>query len=415
MARNSDEVWETLFSDLPIIERVNKNHYFDITAAQIKKLSGGGEARLLTKFDFREQMPSVMRKEGVAILAINNGTYRIARFNPFIDLEPISSVKPVSISFPDNIITLNPKKLAHESATLDAALLSGIMTQTFGETVALTIRGRTRSPNFTFSLNDVEFPISGVQIEVDGGYEGDTTVNLVEAKIGSRSNINVRQLIYPQLAWEQNIGKRKTVKTLVCFYQEPILRFIPISYENGICKAEHTNEKAFILEPEAKLNLYSINVKVDGAFPVLGVPFPQANRFETVLAMFSIVASGVEMTKEELAQGFDINPDPRHVDYYFNAMRWIGLVEIKNGTIRLTDEGQRITTMAHAARIKRLAEIIFSEPIVNFVLHHRTSEVPDALFERWKIGSSTKGRRLDTVRSWINYFETFSNQESIFV
>jgi hypothetical protein len=415
MARNSDDVWELIFSKLPIIEHVNKNHYFDITAIQIKKLSGGGEARLLTKFDFREQMPSVMKNEGVAILAINNGNYRIARFNPFIDLEPIPSVKPVSISFPDNIITLNPKKLTNESATLDAALLSGIMSQTFGETVALTIRGRTRSPNFTFSLNDVAFPISGVQIEVDGGYEGDTTVNLVEAKIGSRSNINVRQLIYPQLVWEQYIGKQKTVRSFICFYQEPILRFIPISYENGICKAEHTKEKAFILEPEAKLNLYSIKVKADGKFPVLGVPFPQANRFETVLAMFSVVANGVEITKEELAQGFDINPEPRHVDYYFNAMRWIGLVEIENGIIRLTDEGQRITTMAHAARIKRLAEIIFSEPIFNYVLHHRASEVSDDLFERWNIGKSTKDRRLDTVRAWIGYFETFSNQENLFV
>jgi hypothetical protein len=202
---------------------------------------------------------------------------------------------------------------------------------------------------------------------------------------------------------------RQAVKTFVCFYQEPILRFIPISYENGICKTEHTKEKAFILEPEAKLNLYTIKVKADGEFPVLGVPFPQANRFETVLAMFSVVANGVEMTKEELAQGFDINPDPRHVDYYFNAMRWIGLVEIENGIIRLTDEGQRITTMAHAARIKRLAEIVFSEPIFNYVLHHRASEVSDDLFERWNIGKSTKDRRLDTVRAWIGYFETFSN------
>lgn len=404
MARNHEE-WDKIFAGLPIIQRVKEMGYFDITATQIKKFSGGGEARLLAKIDFREQLPSVMKKEDLAILAITNGTYRIGRFNPFIEIAPVATAKPVGFSFPGNIITLNPQKLAHESAALDAALLSGILAQVFGEDVALTIRGRSRSPDFVFPLDGVEFPISGVQIEVDGGYEGATTVNLVEAKVGSRNNLNVRQLIYPQLAWERAIGKRKTVRTFICFYQEPILRFIPVVYDNGICRADHANELAFILEPEAKLNLASINVWIDAPFPVLGVPFPQANRFETVLAMFSVVASGAEMRKEELALGFDIDPHPRHVDYYFNAMRWIGLVEINDGIIRLTDEGRRITAMSHAERMRRLAEIIFCEPIFNYVLHHRTDDVPDALFERWKFGESTKHRRLDTVRAWIAYFE----------
>lgn len=412
MARKHDS-WEEIFSELPIIERVNTDGYFDITATQIKKFSGGGEARLLAKIDFREHLPSVMKDEDLAILAINNGTYRIGRFDPFIEIEPVSAATPISFSFPGNIITLNPQKLAHESAALDAALLSGILKQVFGEDVSLTIRGRSRSPDFAFPLNGVVFPISGVQIEVDGGYEGATTVNLVEAKVGSRNNLNVRQLIYPQLAWEQTIGKRKAVRTFICFYQEPILRFIPVVYDNGMCRADHANERAFILEPEARLNLASIKVQADALFPVLGVPLPQANRFETVLAMFSVVASGAEMTKEELALGFDIDPHPRHVDYYFNAMRWIGLVEINDGIIRLTDEGRRIAAMSHAERMRRLAEIIFSEPIFNYVLHHRTNEVPDALFERWKCGESTKRRRLDTVRAWIGYFETFSKQEAL--
>lgn len=413
MARNHDG-WNEIFSELPIVEHVNATGYFDITATQIKKFSGGGEARLMAKIDFREHIPSVMGKENLAILAITNGVYRIGRFNPFIEIEPTSTVTPVSFSFPGNIITLNPQKLAHESAALDAALVSGILTEVFGEGVALTIRGRSRSPNFVFPLDGIEFPISGVQIEVDGGYEGATTVNLVEAKVGPRNNLSVRQLIYPQLAWERIISQRKTIRTFICFYQEPILRFIPVVYENGVCKANHGNELAFILEPEAKLDISAIKVNPNAPLPVLGVPFPQSDRFETVLAMFSVAANGAELTKEELALGFDIDPDPRHVDYYFNAMRWIGLVEIGAGIIRLTDEGRRINAMPHAERMRRLAEIIFSEPIFNFVLHHRTDEVPTALFERWGCGSeTTRHRRLQTVRAWIKHFESFSRQEML--
>lgn len=410
MALNYDG-WEEIFSKLPVVERVNATGYFDITAAQIKDISKR-EPRLMAKFDFREHLPPVMKSENLAILAIANGTYRIGRFNPYIDIEPVSNVVPVSIMFPSNIITLNPQTLAHESAALDAALVSGLLTQVFGEKVVLTIRGRSRNAPFNFTLNNIPFPVSGVQIEVDGGYEGETTVNLVEAKVGSRNNLNVRQLIYPQLAWQQIIGRRKTVRTFICFYQEPVLRFIPVVYENGVCKAIHANELAFILEPEAKLNLGAIKANPDAPLPVLGVPFPQVDRFETVLAMFNIVVREEEISKELLLLDFDIVP--RQINYYSDAMKWMGLVEVKNGIIRLTTEGRAIATLSHAEKLKRLAEIIFSEPIFNHALRNRAIDPPAQLFERWGCDSeTTRHRRLQTVRAWIKYFETFAKQEML--
>lgn len=410
MARNHDG-WDEIFSELPIVESINTIGHFDITADQIKAISKR-EPRLMAKIDFREHLPPVMEAEQLAILAIANGIYRIGRFNPFIKIEPTITAKPISVPFPANIITLNPQKLAHESAALDAALLSGILAQVFGEDVALTIRGRSRSPDFVFPLGGIQFPISGVQIEVDGGYEGATTVNLVEAKVGSRNNLNVRQLIYPQLAWEQVIGRKKSVRTFICFYQEPILRFIPVAYENGICRADHSKEVTFILEPEAKLDLVAIQAKPDAPVPVLGVPFPQADRFETVLAMFSIVVREEEIAKELLLLDFDI--DPRQIDYYSNAMRWMGLVEVKKGVIRLTADGRAIAALPHAEKIKRMAEVIFSEPIFNHVLRHGMGDVPAALFERWGCDSeSTRHRRLQTVKAWVSYFEALAKQDTL--
>lgn len=410
MALNHDG-WDEIFHELPIVERVNTVGYFDITADQIKAISRR-EPRLMAKIDFREHLPGVMEKEKLAILAITNGKYRIARFDPFIQIESVSPVTPVSIPFPANIITLNPQKLAHEAAALDAAALSGILTQVFGEEVSLTIRGRSRSPNFNFFLNGIEFPVSGVQIEVDGGYEGPTSVNLVEAKVGSRNNLNVRQLIYPQLAWEQAIGHRKSVRSFICFYQEPVLRFIPIVYEGGQCSADHSHEIAFIIEPEAELDLQEIAVNPNADTPVLGVPFPQADRFETVLAMFSIVVREEEIAKEQLLQDFDV--DPRQIDYYSNAMRWMGLVEMEQGVVRLSQAGREMANLPHAEKIRRMAEVIFREPIFHHVLRHGTANVPPELFKRWHCESeSTRNRRLQTVKAWINYFEAFTNQRSI--
>lgn len=409
MALNHDG-WGEIFSVLKIVERVDAKGYFDITADQIKKISGR-EPRLMAKIDFREHIPPVMHKQGMAILAIANGTYRIGRFDPFIDIEPVSIATPSSFAFPGNIITLNPQKLAHESAALDAALVSGILHEVFGEDVALTIRGRSRSPDFVFPLNGIDFPISGVQIEVDGGYEGATTINLVEAKVGPRDNLSVRQLIYPQLAWESAIGKRKTVKTFICFYQEPILRFIPVIYEGGLCKADHSNELAFVLEPIAKLNLGAIKASPNATYPLLSVPFPQADNFDTVLAMFNIVVNEEEISKDSLLLEFDLTM--RQITYYSDALKWMGLVDIKQAIVSITPEGRAIAALSHAEKMKRLAEIIFCEPIYNHVLHKRNSEVPASLFERWNIGGTTPERRLKTVHSWVNYFEAFSKQEAL--
>ncbi len=409
MALNHDG-WNDIFSSLKIVERVDAKGYFDITADQIKKYSGR-EPRLMAKIDFREHIPPVMHKQGMAILAIANGTYRIGRFDPFIDIEPVSIATPSSFAFPGNIITLNPQKLAHESAALDAALVSGILHEVFGEDVALTIRGRSRSPDFVFPLNGIDFPVSGVQIEVDGGYEGATTINLVEAKVGPRDNLSVRQLIYPQLAWESTIGKRKAVKTFICFYQEPILRFIPVVYEKGVCRADHSNELAFILEPIAKLNLGAIKADPNAAYPLLGVPFPQADNFDTVLAMFNIVVNEEEISKDSLLLEFDLTM--RQITYYSDVLKWMGLVDIKQAIVSITPEGQAIAALSHAEKMKRLAEIIFCEPIFNHVLHKRNSEVPASLFERWNIGGTTPERRLKTVHAWVNYFEAFSKQEAL--
>lgn len=408
MAKNSDG-WDAIFGTLPIVEQVDSQGYFDISADQIKAISGR-EPRLMTKIDFREHLPPVMAQEGMAILAISNGRYRIGRFDPFIPLQGMPRIEPERVAFPSGIVTFSIQQLAHESTALDAALLSGILKQVFGEDVALTIRGRTRSPDMHFSWNGIDFPVSGVQVEVDGGYEGAQTVNLVEAKIGSRSNLNIRQLVYPHLAWTKAVGHQKTVRTFVCFYEEPVLRFIPICYVNGTCYADHAHEKAFILENEADLKLAHIPAQADASPPMPDVPFPQADRFETVMAMFNIVVRDTLVAKEELLTDFDI--DPRQIDYYSNAMRWMGLVTVNRGIIQLNDQGRHVASLSHADKLKYLAQIVFREPIFNHVLHHGTAQVPVRYFERWRCESeSTRNRRLQTVKAWIAYFQAHSKPE----
>lgn len=403
MAGNA-EGWKKIFSKLPIEKTVAREGFFDLSASDINRIAQR-EPRLMAKIDFKEQLPVVMKKRGLALLAISNGVYRIGQFNPFIPIEPIPTQKPRKIGFPRGYLTLNPKRLMHESAALDAALLSGVLENVFDEEVALTIRGRTRNAPFSFSLDGVSFSVDGVQIEVDGGYEGANTVNLVEAKIGIRSNISVRQILYPQLAWENIVRGRKKVRSFVCFYQEPLLRFIPVNYDGKVCAADHGNETVFALEPDAKLRLAAIKENFKAPEPVVGVPFPQADNFETVLSMLNLVARHGDMTKEALSFDFDIVP--RQIDYYVNIMRWLGLVVVERGNIHLTDNGKRISGLSHADRIYELAHIIFGEPIFHQALRKGVDGVDKNLFRRWRCSKSTINRRLQTVAAWIKFFRKF--------
>lgn len=81
------EAWQTIFEEMPILDSVRDFGFFDISADEIKRITKR-EPRLLTKIDFQKSLPKVMERDGLSILAIENGRYRIAKTNPFINILP---------------------------------------------------------------------------------------------------------------------------------------------------------------------------------------------------------------------------------------------------------------------------------------------------------------------------------------
>lgn len=404
----NDVAWMKVFTALPVASQMKKDGYYDVSADDLKKY-GGREARLMTKVDFRENLPSVMKDDGLAILAISNGVYRIAKFDPFMPITPMPASKGVYVQ-PSNLITLKPELLTGESAFLDVALASGIMSRVFGEDVQLTIRGRQHCPKIDFELNDIQFPVKGVQIEVDGGYEGARTINLVEAKIGGRSNLSLRQIVYPHKSWEGMANGEKAVRSFILFYQDPTLRFIPVIEQHGSWKPDHANEKCFRFDKLATFDIRSVLVQPSVEPPTHGSPFPQADRFETVMAMLFMINGSPEYTIEieeltNMVGGFGFSLVPRQISYYTAALVWLGLARRGRGTITLTAHGLDVVAMSHADRLEALAKVIFREPLFHHVLHKPKIDPPEALFKRWNFHGSTKGRRVQTVNAWIKYFQ----------
>jgi len=405
---DTNTAWSNIFERYKLLHQIRRDGYVDLSADAIKEVDGK-EARLMTKVDFRENLPTIMRDEGLSILAIKNGLYRIAKNDPFIDIEERISSPIIELPSPTTLCTIDPFNIKSESAALDLAFISGMCAEVFQEESFLSVRGRLRG-ELEFSLGDTPYSVDGVQIEVDGGYEGKDALHLVEAKIGFRNNINIRQLLYPQLYWQRQLQEKKKVQSYIFYLQNDIFRFIPYIYDGIVGYADHAHQKVFRFKDQTRdFSLYDIAIdqsKIDTS-----IPFPQADKFDKIQDMLFLIAKRGSLTKEELHGEFDLVT--RQIDYYLNVLKWLKLSTEENAEITLSTEGQILSALPFKQRIEALATRVFAEPICHALLHKQT--LPKERFEVYKVYSpSTQQRRVRTITAWINYFKEFSQQRNLF-
>ena len=397
---NFQQSWVNIFDKYNILSAIKKGGYIDISADQIKAVDGK-EPRLLTKIDYRENLPNIMRSENLSILAIKNGLYRIAMNDPFIDIEEEIRTDIIEITPPTDIISINPFNIKSESAALDIAAVSAMHNILFGEESKLTIRGRLRG-SLDFNIGTTPYNIEGVQIEVDGGYESDNAIHLIEAKIGYNNNINIRQLLYPQLFWENEVRGRKQIKSYIFYLQGDIFRFIPYFYDGAIGLADHSAEKAFRFTPLTSIPFSLYDIAVDQTKIDTNIPFPQADKFVNINTMLITISENACLNKEELKSYFAIVD--RQIDYYFNVLKWLRLCKEEDNCLVLTPLAEQFITLPFRERMQEIAKIVFAEPIMNAVLHERLPNLQ--IFSYYNVNSdSTISRRLQTVKAWVSYFK----------
>ncbi|EAE9730490.1 hypothetical protein CCZ53_14165, partial [Listeria monocytogenes] len=79
----TDEAWERLFEKYNILEVIERDGVFIISAQQIKEYR---EARLMTKFDHKANLPNLFKNNDLSILPNSRGTYVIGKFNAYQQL-----------------------------------------------------------------------------------------------------------------------------------------------------------------------------------------------------------------------------------------------------------------------------------------------------------------------------------------
>mgnify|MGYP000485760584 FL=1 len=116
------------------------------------KVTTEKEVRCLCKQDSREQVPAIMKENGLFLLPIKNGIYAIIKGEGYMDISEIESNPEKYITKMD--FNLETSKIGNsEMQHLDFAYASSII-RTFMEddTLVLTIRGRKYTPEFSFKV-----------------------------------------------------------------------------------------------------------------------------------------------------------------------------------------------------------------------------------------------------------------------
>ena len=115
------ELWEEIFLDFDVINNINKDGYFRITADNIRKYK---EPRLMTKFDYSKQLPKIFKENKLGILPIKNGEYIIGKYNLFKNISntKYETIIPSKKQMPSYIETIDPDNIYSESNALKMLL-----------------------------------------------------------------------------------------------------------------------------------------------------------------------------------------------------------------------------------------------------------------------------------------------------
>lgn len=417
MRKTVAQLWEDIFEDYNVIEKIEQDGFFKITADQIRNYK---EPRLMAKFDFSKQLPKVFKENSLGILPIKNGEYVIGKFNLFETIKNTNyeKVEIKKVQLPDFIETIDPDNIYSESNALNVASLSGMFKDAFNEELYETIQGKMRTNTFDFiiSSNDIDnnIEVNGAAIEIDGGYESKSKVVLVEAKNSMPEDFVIRQLYYPYRHWKDKVMKE--IVPVFFAYDNGIYNMFIYSFEdlfkynslklNGIKRYMISSKSSETIKREIFERIELID-----ELPQEEVPLPQADSFSKVIGTLELISNDV-YTANDIANELEF--DVRQGKYYIDALRYLGLVKRgdKVGEYELTPDGFALVNVDIKTRNEKIIELIIKhKPFYDTYKHFLDNEeMPsrEQIKETIKkyipdMADETVNRRSSTVRGWIQW------------
>jgi len=375
----------------------------------------------MTKFDHRSQLPILFAEHGLSILPTSRGGYIIGPFKTFHDFQQ-NEIEITRIDFPTFLESLDYRDITNEATAINCAFVSKILHNFLGEDNLLpTVSGRMSSSSFEFNINSTKglfkVNVDNSQVEIDGGFEGDNSLNLIEAKNYLSDDFLIRQLYYPYKLWCNKIHKQ--------------VRPIFLTYSNGIfdlreytfTDINHYNSLQLIKQQRYAVQDGAINIETIQKILEITknvnepeIPFPQANSFERVVNLCELLKQKSLTSKEEITENYDF--DARQTDYYTNAGKYLGLIDNRkeNGQVVcfLTKNGHYLFNLSIVDRQIEFVKLILCHKVFKKVLmaYFEIGNIPakDEIVEIMKHSNlygidsnSTYYRRASTISGWINW------------
>ena len=414
----NDIAWGKIFEKYKIIDAILLNGSLPITSNQINEFR---EARLMTKFDHKSQLPKLFSDHKLSILPTSRGGYIIGNFQTFQTFND-DDVAITRIPFPTYLQSLDYKDITSEATAINCAFVTGILSDfTAEKNLYPTVSGRMSSSSFSFNVDSAnglfEINVGNAQVEIDGGYEGDFSLNLIEAKNYISDDFLIRQLYYPYKLWVSKVDKK--VRPIFLTYTNGIFHLREYAFED----INHYNSLKLVKQKKYAVDNSVLTIEIiqsilsnQATVEEPEIPFPQADSFERIINLCELLKQKVFITKEEITQNYDF--DSRQTDYYSNAGKYLGLIESRKENEQigcfLTDKGQRIFDLSIGERQIEFIKLILSHKAFKDTLKRyldgqnapNKEEVVRIMkgSSLYKLDSEvTYFRRASTITRWINW------------
>ena len=223
---SANDAWKALINKYNILDEIERNGCFHIKASQIKEFK---EPRLMAKWDSTESLPAVLRDNKINILPDSRSSYIVSDFLLYQEIpeleEHVTQMDHVDLPEYESIDVNN---ISSEANAINVLLISGILDDFLetNENVS-TFNGRMGTGVFDFVVDThrnrkQKVSVNNVQCEIDGGFENDDSVVIMEAKNVIHEDFHVRQLYYPYRLWKAKVNK--PIRLVFSVYSNMIYR-----------------------------------------------------------------------------------------------------------------------------------------------------------------------------------------------
>ena len=431
---NVSDAWQVLIDKYDILTEISNNGFFKISASQIKEVK---EPRLMAKWDSSEQLPSSLKNNKINILPDSRSSYILSDFLLYQELpKVVEHVKNMAkVGLPD-LQTIDVDNITSEANAINVLQISGILEDflelDLDDVLYGTFNGRMSSGKFDFKVDtrrqiQLKVDVDRAQIEIDGGFESDHCVVVLEAKNVLHEDFHIRQLYYPYRLWESKVDK--PVRLIFSIYTNKIFRLMEYRFKEkeNYSSIELVRTKNYSLEDTSitldeikdvydsikDTEVISDNMNVEDS-----VPFIQADNFERIVSLLENMYEN-PMTSEEIIELMKFTTRQR--DYYFNAGKYLGLFQkLKEDKVRkygLTNIGVAVYKKSYKERQLELVKLILSHRIFRDLFGEilETGVIPDKgrvveLELEYNVCSiDVASRRATSVISWLNWIFNLVN------